>query len=165
MYKCVFAGTFDPFTVGHESIVKECEKRFDEVFLVVGENPDKKPFFPLSIRVSALNGLYPSGGKVRVIGYRDIPDYAAFLKSEGVTAYVRGIRDEKDLAYERAAEKRNEQLYPFVKTEYIAAEKGFEKVSSTYIRGLIGKGEDFSSLVPEKTFEEYKEYIRKTADK
>ena len=165
MYKCVFAGTFDPFTVGHESIVKECEKRFDEVFLVVGENPDKKPFFPLSVRVSALNGLYPSGGKVRVIGYRDIPDYAAFLKSEGVTAYVRGIRDEKDLAYERAAEKRNEQLYPFVKTEYIAAAEQYRSVSSTFIRALIGKGEDFSSLVPEKTFEEYKEYIRKTADK
>lgn len=165
MSKCVFAGTFDPFTVGHQSIVAECEKRFEEVFIVIGENPDKSPLFPLSVRLSALKCLYAGNDKIKVVDYAEISDYAEFLKVSGVSVYIRGIRSEKDLSYERAAEKINEKLYPFIKTEYISAADNYKSVSSTSVRKLISEGKDFSSFVPEKAANEYKEYIKKITNK
>ena len=48
MKNCVFAGTFDPFTNGHKKITEICKRLFDKVYVVVGENPDKSPFFPES---------------------------------------------------------------------------------------------------------------------
>ena len=95
-----------------------------------------------------------------VYDYSAISDYAGFLKDENATVYIRGIRDEKDFKYEKDYEIRNAELYPFVKTEYVYAEE-FKSVCSEKVRESIKKGEDVSSMIPEKARKYFKKIIKK----
>lgn len=150
MKNCVFAGSFDPFTCGHKAIAEKCLKLFDRLFLVVGENPEKTPLFSLKTRLSAILAEFEDNERVKVIAYRDTENYAEFLKENEVCAYVRGIRDEKDFAYEQKAERINREKYPGVITVYISAAGGFN-ISSTEVKRLIKAGGDFYGYLPAGT--------------
>lgn len=152
MSNCVFAGTFDPFTVGHEDIVERCKSIFGKVFVVVGENPEKKPFFSLSLRVAAIKAQYSGDEKVEVLSFAETKNYAEFLKVRGVTAYVRGIRNAADFDFERRAETKNKSLYSGVETVYLSADN---EISSTAVRKLIAVQEDYSKFVPQKAYKVY----------
>lgn len=151
MKKCVFAGTFDPFTNGHKDIVERCITLFDKVFIVVGENPSKVPLFDIETRLAAIRAEYDGNPAVCVTAYSQTDDYARFLKDNGITAYVRGIRDERDLAYERQFEAQNKKLYPDVQTVYLFAE-GQKGVSSTLVRSLLQEGKDVANLIPPRAY-------------
>ena len=150
MKNCVFAGSFDPFTCGHKAIAEKCLKLFDRLFLVVGENPEKTPLFSLETRLKSIRAEFEGNANVKVIAYRDTENYAEFLKENEVCAYVRGIRDEKDFAYEQRAEIINRDKYPGVVTVYISAERGFN-MSSTEVRRLIREGGNYSGYLPAGT--------------
>ncbi len=157
---CVFAGSFDPISVGHENIINKCLKDYDKVIVVIGENKDKTPIFPLDIRKKAIENAFSD--KVKVVLYEDYKDdYINFLKNEGVNYYARGIRNEEDLKYEKSYEEINNKLYPFVKTVYYNCEKEYKNVSSTLIKDLILNKKDFSSFVPKNSYKTLKEYLEK----
>lgn len=156
----VFAGTFDPFTTGHADIVRKCLNAYGRLILVLGENPDKKPLFPTEVRLKALKSAYGSEGRVTVASFAESKNYPEFLRLNGVTDYVRGIRNDDDLKYERAAEEKNRVTYPEIRTAYVVAKEEFKDVSSTRVREAIKKGEDFSSLVPAGAYKVYEDYLK-----
>ncbi len=160
MKNAVFAGTFDPLTVGHVNIINKCLKAYGRVIVVVGENPDKKPMFPKSVRLKALRAAFGSEGRVEVLSYTDVKNFPAYLKENGVTDYVRGIRDGKDLKYERAAEEKNRLAYPDIRTSYVFATDDYKDISSTKVRETIKRGEDFSALVPQETLDIYSRFLQ-----
>ena len=80
MKNAVFAGTFDPLTVGHVNIINKCLKAYGRVIVVVGENPDKKPLFPRSVRLKALKAAFGGEGRVDVLSYADVKNFPAYLK-------------------------------------------------------------------------------------
>ncbi len=151
MAECVFAGTFDPLTKGHEAIIKKAAELYGGVLVVLGENPDKKCFFSEEERLNVLSSALTEGG-VEVVSYSKVPDYVSFLKNRGVKYYVRGIRDDADMKYEAAAEKVNAKLYPFLKTVYIRADDVNAEISSTAVRKAIACGKDFSSMLSERAY-------------
>ena len=72
MKKCVFAGTFDPFTVGHEDTVKKCLALFDEVLVVVAENKQKRCMFPAEAREEMIRAVFAGEPRVRVLRWEGV---------------------------------------------------------------------------------------------
>jgi len=150
---CVFAGTFDPVTTGHENIIKKCLEKYSDVITVVGDNPKKNPFFSLDERKNLLAVVFGGEPRVRITTYAEhSANYADFLRENGVTDYVRGIRSEKDREYEDGYARKNAVLYPFVKTVYFTPDPEFSGISSSLAREKIKNGEDFSQILSEKAY-------------
>lgn len=163
---CVFAGTFDPLTAGHENVIKKCLEVYPRVLIVAGENAEKTPFFSLAERMNILNAVYGGEKRVKVAAYRDCAErYADFLKENGVTVYVRGIRSEKDREYENAAISANAALYPFVKTVFFSPDAEFSGISSSIVRERIKNGADFSDLLSEKAYNAVKAVLAERAER
>ena len=72
MKKCVFAGTFDPFTVGHEDTVKKSLKIFDEVVVALAENKQKKCMFPPEVREEMIRATFASDARVKVVRWEGV---------------------------------------------------------------------------------------------
>ena len=160
MANCVFAGTFDPVTTGHKSIIDKCCLEYDVVFVVVGENPNKLCLFTREQRVELLKKCFTANPKVKVLAYFDLKDdYADFLKNQAVTDYVRGIRNDNDLKFEKQYEIKNQEIYPFITTKYIECDQDFKSVSSTLVKEQIKK-EDYSNL-PRECVELVKQFLQK----
>lgn len=149
MKTCVFAGTFDPVTTGHKNIIDKCLALYDKVMLVVGRNPQKSCLLSEHDRVKLLNLLYDGNDCVEVVLYSDYQEnYVEFLKSKNACFYVRGIRNDIDLEFEKAMEEKNKKIYPFIKTEYVNCDKEYKNVSSTLVKRAIQDGKEFLQFIP-----------------
>ncbi len=164
MAGCVFAGSFDPISIGHLSLIEKCAKRYDKVLVVIGENNKKKTLFTIDERALLVFKAVEHLPNVTVVRYADVAsDYAEYLRKNGYEYYVRGIRNEQDLAFEEEYKKVNQKLYPFIKTIYIEAEEEHKNVSSTLIKWNIFHAEDFSYLVPEPCYKYIKIMLKQKA--
>ena len=94
MKKCIFAGTFDPPTVGHADMIRQCLRLFDEVVVAVLINPDKQPYFALEEREHMLSLAFSGEPRVRVRSYDGL--VVDLMREEGTPFYVRGIRNGAD---------------------------------------------------------------------
>ena len=155
----VYAGTFDPITIGHEKSVLSALKSFGKVYVVVGENPKKIPFFTIEERLKLVRAAF-SGKNIEILKFSDFKDakeYADFLEVNDVKYYVRGIRNSEDFIYEKKAEKRNSDIYTNIITAYIFCEEEIKNVSSSKVKNTIKKGGDCKPYIPvlsQKFFEE-----------
>ena len=109
MKKCVFAGTFDPPTLGHRDIVLKCLELFDEVIVAILINPNKRPLFSEEARLSMLRKVFAGYDKVRVLAYDGLT--VDLLRREGARFYVRGIRNGTDYDYEAQLNYINTDMY------------------------------------------------------
>ncbi|MDY6367246.1 MAG: pantetheine-phosphate adenylyltransferase [Clostridia bacterium] len=159
MKTCVFAGTFDPITVGHKAVIDKIINSGRRVIITVGENPEKVPFFTEDERTLMLRAAFKGNKKVRVVKYSDLKDgYAEFLNSSCVTEYYRGIRNSADYEFERAREEKNTQLYPGVKTVYVFLSK-YAFVSSSVVRERLSKGKDVKKYIPKKAYKTFRSIL------
>lgn len=150
MKTCVFAGTFDPITLGHQNVIQKCLEKYQKVLVVVGQNPNKTTFFTESQRLRMVEKTFENQENVQVVAYSSLKDeYAEFLKSQNVTVYVRGIRNQNDLEFERLMEQKNKEIYPFIVTEYEYCDEQFASISSTLVRDAIKNGADYNKFVPQ----------------
>lgn len=146
MKKCVYAGTFDPITVGHSDIILKAMKLFDEVIVAVAENPEKKTMFDLETRFKMVRKSCEGLKNVKVVCHSGM--LYELIKKENAVASVRGIRNVADLEYENSMAFYNAKLIPECITVYIPCEKNLEFVSSSAVRQLIKFGVDFKDFVP-----------------
>ena len=144
---CVFAGTFDPITIGHAHLIDNCINAYDKVFVVVGENPNKTPFLPIDVRLNAIKETFKD--KVTVINYADYKEnYRQFLMDNNVTFYVRGIRNDIDMQFEKEYAKKNTILYPEITTVFMKTKEEFKDVSSSLVRDNILNKKEYLHLIP-----------------
>lgn len=155
MKKCVFAGTFDPFTVGHEDTVRKCLALFDEVVVAVAENKQKRCMFSAQARVQMIRAVFADEPRVRVMRWEGV--IADLLKREGTPFYVRGIRNTVDFEYENADFYASRDLDPSLITLYIPAEQKHLHVSSTLVKNCIAFEKPYREYVPAAVYE----YIQK----
>ena len=151
MKKCVFAGTFDPFTVGHEDTVKKCLALFDEVVVAVAENKQKKCLFSKEERVGMIQAVFHGEPRVRVAYFSGV--IVDLLKEENTPFYVRGVRNTVDFEYENADFYASRDLSPELIALYIPSEKEHTHVSSTLVKNCIAFGKPFQSYVPAAVYE------------
>ncbi len=158
MKECVFAGTFDPFTVGHSDVVEKCLKMFDKVHVAVLNNHDKKPLFDGEQRVKFIEKIYKNEPRV-VVEHSDglLVD---FMKSKNIAINVRGIRNAEDFKYETNMFYYNQEMYPELITVYLPSSLSKTHISSTSIRMLINAGADISPYVPKEIYEDVKAALK-----
>ena len=140
--KCVFAGTFDPPTTGHEKVVESCLKMFDEVVVAVMINPDKTPYFSENERVSLLKTLFAGEKRVKIRTFSGAA--VDLLEEERTPFYVRGIRNTVDFEYENANFFANKKLKNDIVTVYLPAEQQDLHISSSLVKNSIKFKKDYS---------------------
>ena len=155
MRKCVFAGTFDPFTVGHEDTVNKCLALFDEVVVALAENKQKHCFFSAQAREEMIGAVFAHEPRVRVVRWEGV--IADLLAAEDTPFYVRGVRDGTDFAYETADFYASRDLDDKLIVLYIPAEQRHLHVSSTLVKNCIAFGKPIGRYVPQAVLD----YIRK----
>jgi pantetheine-phosphate adenylyltransferase len=143
----IFPGSFDPFTVGHASIVRRGLPMFDEVIIGVGTNKRKKTFFSPAERVETIRDLYADEPRIRVEEYEDLTiDFARRMQANYI---LRGLRSVKDFEYERDIANMNQRLSG-IETVLLFTEPHYTSISSSVVRELIAFGKDVSDFLPQK---------------
>lgn len=160
MKTCVFAGSFDPFTVGHKAVVDKLLRKNKNVIITVGNNPEKAPLFTAKERGEIVRAAFSGNKRVRVIVYDgDLAAYKKTLEKSGASEYYRGIRDENDLIYEKKSERINKEIYPEMETKYLFVKK-FYRVSSSFIKKRIEEGQDVKRYIPKKAYPAFTEILK-----
>lgn len=155
MKKCIFAGTFDPPTLGHQDTIDQAAKIFDKVVVAILVNPAKTPFFSLEERKEMFNILYGENPQIEVVAWQGAA--VDLLKKENTPFYVRGIRNTVDLEYENANFYANRRLDDDIITVYLPAKQEYIHVSSTLAKSCI----HFNKPVEECVSKPVGEYIRR----
>jgi pantetheine-phosphate adenylyltransferase len=143
---CVFAGTFDPLTKGHEFVIEKCLSLFDKVVVALGVNQDKKPMFSLEDRKQMIINTFANEQRVEVKEFSGM--LTDFMKENGIKINVRGIRNEDDYKYETTMERYNRDMYSEMITLYIPTPKDLVHVSSSAMRNLLNMKADASEYLP-----------------
>lgn len=141
----LFPGTFDPFTIGHESLVQRALGLVDEIVIAIGVNESKKTYFSLEQRLAMIGNLYQNEPRVKV-GYYDCLTID-FAKKTGAKYILRGIRSVNDFEYEKTIADMNRALSG-IETFVLFTEPALTHVSSTQVRELLRYGHDVSDFVP-----------------
>jgi pantetheine-phosphate adenylyltransferase len=151
MKTCVFAGTFDPFTKGHEYVVNKCLDIFDKVVIAVGVNVSKQPYFDLEERIEIIKNIFNGNDKIEICSYSGM--LVDFMRDKGVVTTVRGIRNQDDYKYETTMAQYNQDMYPECITLYIPTPLSLAHVSSSAMRNIISLKGDISPYVPKNSVE------------
>jgi pantetheine-phosphate adenylyltransferase len=146
MKTALFTGTFDPFTIGHASIVRRALKLFDNVVIGVADSKGKQTEEDLEKRRAAVSKYYADNQHVKVVAYSDLT--VDLAKRENADCIVRGIRSIKDYEYEREQSDINSRLGG-IETVFFIAEPELSYVSSSMIRELESFGKDISDYIPD----------------
>ena len=141
----VFPGSFDPFTVGHASIVRRALPLFDKIIIAVGINEAKKTLLPVDERVAAIRKVYAAEPKVAVESYSTLT--IDFAKAKGAHFILRGLRSVRDFEYERDIAEMNSRISG-IETVLLFTEHQYACISSSAVRELIAFGKDVSNYLP-----------------
>ena len=179
--KCVFAGSFDPPTLGHKAVVEDCLKIFDEVVVAVLINPAKTPFFTVEQRLEMLSltlfgkvgergaavpcdgfGAHTradkkeeDGARVKIVAFEGT--VAELLEKEQTEVYVRGVRNTVDFEYENANFFASKKLDKELTAVYLPCRQELLHVSSGMVRNSL----IFGTPIDEYVSKEVKEYIER----
>jgi pantetheine-phosphate adenylyltransferase len=143
----VFPGSFDPITRGHDSVVRRALPLFDKIILAIGDNPDKKPWFPLEKRISWLESLYKDEPRIKVVVYSGLT--VDFCKQVNAKYILRGLRTSADFEFERTIGLMNKALYEEIETIFLLCDPAYAALSSSIVRDILKNGGDVSKFVPE----------------
>ena len=144
----IFVGSFNPFTVGHDSIVTRTLPLFDRLIIgVVGDQVHKPDMPSAEERMKAISDLYADEPRIEVKSYFGLA--VDFAKSEGANYIVKGVRSVKDFEYEREQADVNRQIAG-VETLLLYSEPQYSSISSTMVRELRHFGVDISEFLPHK---------------
>lgn len=151
----VFPGSFDPFTVGHESIVLRALDLFDKIIVAIGKHSSKQPLFKIETRVEMVNKVFKSYNQVSVDSFEGLT--VDFCRKVKASYLLRGIRTSADFEYERAIAQINKKMLTSVESIFLLTSPEHTPVNSTIIRDIIRNGGDASQFLPSGL--NIKEYI------
>ena len=143
--KAIFPGTFDPFTIGHLSLINRGLQLVDEIVIAIGINPNKKTFFSLEKRIEMISDLFISNPKVSVQAYRGLTvDFAKEIQARFI---LRGIRSVNDFEYEKNIADVNRKIAG-IDTFVLFTEPEHTHISSSIVRELLEYGKNVDLFIP-----------------
>ena len=154
----IFPGSFDPFTVGHENVVRRGLKLFDRIIIGVGFNYEKKYFFPLDMRVNFIKAEFKNEPRVTVEPYENLTVDFAIENNAGFI--LRGLRTASDFEYERAIAQVN-RLMTSIDTVFMLTTPQHTPVNSSIIRDILRHNGDASKFIPPIIYKLILEYKHK----
>ena len=151
----MFQGSFDPFTLGHESIVRRALPLFDEIVIAVVANPSKRPFMTLEKRMEMISDIFAGEPRVRVITSSGLTVDAA--REAGATCLLRGVRMLQDFENEMHMADVNRKLSG-IETVLLYTLPQYSHISSSIVRELHAYGRDVSDYLPAGTLKHLPEH-------
>lgn len=147
MKGAIYAGSFDPVTLGHLSVVARAAELFDRLWIVIAVNPDKQPLFTIEERAEMLREVtarWPACAVTSTQGY-----VVELARSLGARYLVRGVRGATDTEAEITLAKLNRQLAPEIETVFVPAHAELSEISSSRLKELARQGADLREFCPE----------------
>ncbi len=141
----IFPGSFDPFTVGHYSIVQRALNFVDEVVIAIGVNNAKKTLFSIEKRKMIIQKSFINIPNIKVESYDSLT--VDFAKEIGATIILRGIRSIADFEYEKTIADANRRISG-IDTILLFTEPQHSFISSTVVRDLLRYGKDINCFLP-----------------
>lgn len=141
----LFPGSFDPFTIGHESIVRRGLDIVDEIVIAIGVNNSKQSYFSLERRMEMLVDLFKDEPRVSVESYDSLT--VDFAQKVGAKFILRGIRSVSDFEFEMSIADVNRKISG-IETLILFTDPEFSSISSSIVRDLLKYNHDVSALVP-----------------
>lgn len=141
----VYSGTFDPLTRGHEDLVRRAARLFGRVIIAVAESSKKRPLFSLDERVAIAKELLASYPNVEVLGFNCL--LMDFMKQQGASVILRGLRAVSDFEYEFQMAGMNRSLHPDIETLFLTPGEQYMFISATMVREIASLGGDVSKFV------------------
>ena len=129
--RALFPGSFDPFTIGHFSLVRRALTIVDEIIIAIGINESKNSFLPLEKRVEYIKQVFKDESRVRVVTYNDLT--VNVVRREQASFILRGVRNSVDFEYERMIAEVNRALEG-IETLLLFSEPEFAHISSSMVR-------------------------------
>ena len=153
----VYPGTFDPFTRGHEDLVRRAARLFAHVVVGIAESHSKRPIFPLAERVEMAQKLCKDMPNVKIVGFDGL--LMDFLRERNARVIMRGLRAVSDFEYEFQMAGMNRSLHPDIETLFLTPGEQYMFISATMVREIASLGGDVSKfvhpLVSEKLAEKF----------
>lgn len=143
----VFPGSFDPITRGHESVIKRALPLFDEVYIAIGTNADKRGFFEIEQRVLWIQQVFKDFPKVFVEKYQGLT--VNYCLEKNANYILRGLRTSADFEFERSIGQVNKTLMPYIETVFFLTAPEYSSLNSGIVRDIVRHGGDASVFVPE----------------
>ena len=141
----VFPGSFDPFTIGHEALVKRTINLFDEIIIAIGTNSNKNYMFPIKKRMDWITTVFKDEPKVLVKSFGGLT--IEFCKQQKADFIIRGVRTSTDFEFEKAIAQMNRALST-IETIFIMPLPEHSAINSTIIRDIVRNNGDASLFVP-----------------
>lgn len=142
----VFPGSFDPFTIAHQDLIKRALPLFDKIYIAIGVNSSKVGMMDVESRRSSITDLYRDNDQVEVEFYNGLT--VDYCESIGANFILRGLRNGTDLDYENIIAQNNLLLAPQIETYFLVSRSGEAHISSTIVRDIWKNNGDISHLVP-----------------
>jgi len=146
MLTVVYPGTFDPFTRGHEDLVRRAATLFGKVIVGVAESSAKQPYFTASERVAMVREVLSTYANVEVMAFSGL--LMDFVHERGARVILRGLRAVSDFEYEFQMAGMNRHLYPDVETLFLTPSEQYMFISATIVREIAKFGGDVAQFVP-----------------
>jgi pantetheine-phosphate adenylyltransferase len=142
----VFPGSFDPFTIGHEAIIRRAISLFDEIIIAVGANALKKNFYSLETRKEMISKVFENDPSVTVDHYEGLT--VDYCRKKGANYLLRGLRTSADFEFERAIGQVNKAMAQEIESVFLLTSPEHSFINSTIVRDIIINGGDASRFVP-----------------
>ena len=160
MLRCVYPGTFDPMTKGHEDLVRRASRLFGEVVVGIADSKRKGPWFSADERVEMAREVTKELPNVRVERFSSL--LLDFVRSQNASIILRGLRAVSDFEYEFQMAGMNRQLMPEVETLFLTPSDQFQFVSGTFVREIATLGGDVSKFVSPSVLQRLRDRVKST---
>lgn len=142
----VFPGSFDPFTVGHEAVVRKSAKLFDEVIIALGENNSKQYMFTTSSRIKQIEKIFENDDRISVQQFSGLT--VDFCKANNAEYIIRGLRDSKDYGFEQPIAHMNKQMAG-IETIFFITDQKYSAINASIVREIYKNDGDITDFVSE----------------
>lgn len=163
MRLAVYAGTFDPITLGHLSVIERGAALFDHLWVLVAVNPDKTPLFTAAERVEMIRDVAMTWSRVEAASTEGT--VVDFARARGARYLLRGVRGATDIEAEIQLASLNHALDPDIETVFVPAHPGLSEVSSSKLKELASAGEDLARYCPEPIADRLRARLGAPADR
>ncbi len=142
----VYAGSFDPVTLGHVDLMNRAARLFDRVIVAVGAHPTRHPLFNVDERIQMLRDAAVTLPNIEVVSFNGL--LIDFCKSIDAHILLRGLRHSMDFEYELQIAQANADMAPDVETLFLPTASKYGFITASLIREIASHGGDVSRYVP-----------------
>ncbi len=142
----IFPGSFDPFTIGHESVITRALPLFDEIIVAIGSNTNKKAYFSIEQRMQMIREVFSDTDRIKIESYEGLT--VEYCRKKGARYLLRGLRTSSDFEYERAIAQTNKAMYQELESVFLLTLPEHTPIKSTIVREIIRLGGDASQFIP-----------------